>query len=305
MERVWGGRELENVYHRTLPKADTPYGESWEMSDREEAQSVVRTGTYSGKTLNDLWMNHREELFGDNLHGDRFPLLIKILDARNKLSVQVHPPEEQTKLLGGEAKTEMWYIADADPEAKIYVGLKPGVTRESFEQAIKAGRCEDEVHSIEPRPGESIHIPSGRLHAIGAGLLIYEIQQNSDTTFRVYDWNRLGLNGKPRDLHIEESLQCINFNDHAPTMDTPNDHTLAECPHYRVEQFQFTHAGNLENRTHDRFSIITVVAGKLTDTTGTSYLSGTFFLLPRGADALRASEGTKVLQTTLPRNWTA
>ena len=211
MTRVWGGRSLDTIYQRNLPD-NQPYGESWEISDRPNEQSIVSSGFHVGKSLHDLWTNHREEIFGKGLTGDRFPLLIKILDARDDLSIQVHPPAEIAGELGGEPKTEMWYIADCDPGAKLYIGLKNGSTRESFEQSLLDGTVEKQVHAVRPKAGESIFIPSGRLHAIGAGFLIYEIQQNSDTTYRVFDWNRVGLDGTPRDLHVEESMTSINSN---------------------------------------------------------------------------------------------
>ena len=220
MERVWGGRLLETHFHRSLPDVSAPYGESWEIVDREEAQSVVRDGPHAGKTLHQLWQGQREEIFGVGLpDSKRFPLLVKILDAREDLSIQVHPPAALAAELGGEPKTEMWYIAGAQAQSRLVVGLRSGVTRESFATAIHKGTVADLVHEIPVQAGDSIFIPSGRLHAIGAGLLIFEIQQNSDTTYRVFEWNRLGLDGKARDLHIEESLASIDFSDCEPTLD--------------------------------------------------------------------------------------
>lgn len=159
-------------------------------------------------------------------------MLIKILDARQDLSLQVHPPQHLASKLNGEPKTEMWYIAHAEPGATIYVGLKEGTSREAFKSALKNGTPEKLVHTIKPKSGDSIHIPSGRLLAIGARLAIYEIQQNSDTTYRVFDWNRPGTDGKPRELDIEESIQGIDFEDFEPQMDSPTNNTLAECPFY-------------------------------------------------------------------------
>ncbi|MCU0779273.1 MAG: class I mannose-6-phosphate isomerase, partial [Akkermansiaceae bacterium] len=176
MPRVWGGRELERVYGRQLPDADQPYGESWEIVDRGNEQSIVDEGALAGTALHDLWTDRREEIFGSGYEAQpRFPILIKILDARDDLSIQVHPPVDRAAELGGEPKTEMWFIADCDPGAKLYVGLKHGVSRKDFERAITGGGVEACVHAIEPKPGDSIFIPSGRLHAIGAGFLIHEI----------------------------------------------------------------------------------------------------------------------------------
>jgi mannose-6-phosphate isomerase len=298
-QRVWGGRKLETIYQRQLPDSENPYGESWEISDRPEAQSVVTSGDFEGKTLHELWDEKRQEVFG-SYESERFPLLIKILDAQTDLSIQVHPPQHLAASLNGEPKTEMWYIAHAEQDATIYVGLKKGTTKEAFETALKNGDPDKLVHAIKPKTGDSIHIPSGRLHAIGAGLVIYEIQQNSDTTYRVFDWNRVGLDGKPRDLHIEESIQCIDFDDFEPSMDTPNGSTLAECPYYKVDQFELTAGDTLANPETDRFSIITVVEGTLKDCAGSTYSAGDFLILPAGAEALSATDSAKILQTTIP-----
>ncbi len=302
-ERVWGGRMLETRFQRILPDPDTPYGESWEITDREYEQSFVSSGIYNGRSLHDLWTNLRSEIFGENLFQYRFPLLIKILDCRQDLSVQVHPPEKQAILLGGEPKTETWYIADMEPESKLYVGLKEKVTKESFRQALGDGTVADQIHSISPEVGDSIFIPSGRLHAIGGGFLIYEIQQNSDTTYRVFDWNRRGLDGKPRQLHVEESLRCIDFTDHEPAMDVPtgpNGQTITDCEHFHIEKLDLVAGTSIGNPQHDRFSIITVVSGTLSDTAGNHYKAGDFFLLPRAAAPLSVYEEALILQTTIP-----
>jgi mannose-6-phosphate isomerase len=216
-ERVWGGRTLETLYGKRLPSG-VPVGESWEISDRPGDESAVANGPLAGRTLRWVMEHHSADLLGDAAPaaGGRFPLLCKILDARDKLSLQVHPPAHAQQL--GEPKTEMWYIAAADPGAALYVGLKRGVTRETFEQGIRTGCVADCFHRIEVHTGDAMFLPSGRVHAIGAGLVIFEIQQNSDTTFRVYDWDRPGLDGKPRDLHVRESLQSIDFADVEPSL---------------------------------------------------------------------------------------
>lgn len=301
MERVWGGRRLESVYGRTLPDPQAPFGEAWEVVDREDEQSVVTDGPFAGKSLHDLWTEHREEIFGAGLpESPRFPLLIKILDARDDLSIQVHPPATVAPSLGGEPKTEMWFIADAEPDAKLYVGLQNGVTREQFEQAIANGTVEDCVHAIRPQTGESIFIPSGRLHAIGGGLLIFEIQQNSDTTYRVFDWNRVGLDGNPRQLHVDESLASIDFDDFEPGMDKPRGNVLAECEHFRVERLAVASGETVGNASDDRFSILAVVKGRIEDADGRAYGPGEFLLLPAGASALTAPETATILRTTIP-----
>ena len=301
MTRVWGGRELERVYGRSLPDPLLPFGESWEIVDRDTEQSVVQEGPFQGMTLHDLWVEHRSEIFGEGFSDHpRFPILIKVLDARDDLSIQVHPPTAIAPSLGGEPKTEMWFIADCAPEAKLYVGLKRGVSKSEFEAAIRSGTVEDCVHIIHPSPGDSIFIPSGRLHAIGAGFLIHEIQQNSDTTYRVFDWNRLGLDGNPRELHVAESLASIDFDDFEPGMDQPMDGVLAACPYFRTTR-DFLEAGrSLGNPEPGRFSIISVVEGSLQSAGGRRFEKGSFLLLPRDCAVLTATAGATVLQITLP-----
>jgi len=218
-ERVWGGREIEKLYAKNLPP-DQVIGESWEIADRPGDESVITNGKFAGKTLRWLMENHAREILGDakSASANRFPLLIKILDAREKLSLQVHPPASKAAELKGEPKTEMWFIADATPDAELYVGLKHGVTRAEFEKKIENGNVAECFHRVPVRAGDTMFLPSGRVHAIGAGLVIFEIQQNSDTTYRVFDWNRVGLDGKPRELHIAESLASIDFNDFEPKL---------------------------------------------------------------------------------------
>lgn len=301
MERVWGGRELEHVYGRTLPDPSLPFGEAWEIVDRENEQSVVTGGTFEGATLHDLWTNHREEIFGIGFQNHpRFPILIKVLDARDDLSIQVHPPVHLAETLGGEPKTEMWYIADCEPGAKLYVGLKNGITRDDFEKSIADGTVADCVHAVKPKAGDSIFIASGRLHAIGAGFLIHEIQQNSDTTYRVFDWNRHGLDGKPRELHVAESLASIDFHDFVPTMDTPLGDNLASCDYFKTDKKVLTAGETIGNPREDRFSILSVADGQLESAEGTRFEKGQFLLVPRGGAALKAVADSTVLQITLP-----
>jgi mannose-6-phosphate isomerase len=301
MQRVWGGRELERVYGRELPDAVQPYGESWEVVDRTDEQSIVDQGALAGTSLHELWTTRREEIFGAGYDAHpRFPILIKILDARDDLSIQVHPPVARAVELGGEPKTEMWFIADCEPGAKLYVGLKHGVSRADFEQAIASGGVAACVHAIEPQPGDSIFIPSGRLHAIGAGFLIHEIQQNSDTTYRVFDWNRTGLDGRPRELHVAQSLASIDFDDFEPAMDTPVGDNLATCPYFQTDRHSLAAGETIANPLAGAFSIVSVVDGVLESAGGRRFSKGRFLLLPRQSPPLRALEDSVVLQVTLP-----
>jgi mannose-6-phosphate isomerase len=216
-ERVWGGHELERLYAKKIP-AGKPIGESWEISDRPGEESVIANGPLAGKNLRWLMESHATEVLGGAkpAAAGRFPLLCKILDARDKLSLQVHPPASKAAELKGEPKTEMWFITEAVPDATLYVGLKRGVTRAEFERKISGARVADCFHRIPVRAGDAMFLPSGRVHAIGAGLVIFEIQQNSDTTYRVFDWSRVGLDGQPRELHVAQSLASIDFSDFEP-----------------------------------------------------------------------------------------
>jgi mannose-6-phosphate isomerase len=299
MDRVWGGRNLETRLRRKLPPG-RPIGESWELVDREDVQSVVNHGDLMGATLNDLWMNMREMVFGEGLpDSPRFPLLAKILDARDTLSVQVHPPASKAAALKGEPKTEMWYLLDADPDAAIYAGFKCHVTREAFEDALSTGDVEPLLYKIPVNAGDAMFIPSGRCHAIGAGCFIIEIQQNSDTTYRVFDWNRTGLDGKPRDLHIAESLESIEFNDHEPWLAPPSGEAVVECPLFNVERWSLA-VPRADEST--RGALFTVLSGEVV-CAGRAFRRGDFFLLPAIAEdrALVAAEpNTSVLRTTIP-----
>jgi mannose-6-phosphate isomerase len=207
---------LEELYGKPLPPG-VPIGESWEISDRPGDQSVIANGALAGRDLHWLVTNHSAELFGPNAKRfERFPLLVKILDATETLSVQVHPPAMEAKKLGGEPKTELWYIAAAEPGAELFAGLKRGTTRNDFEKRIRDGTVAECIHRVKAYAGDAMFLPSGRVHALGAGLVIFEVQQNSDTTYRVFDWNRAGLDGKPRALHVAQSLASIDFEDFEP-----------------------------------------------------------------------------------------
>lgn len=217
-ERIWGGRRLEVLYGKKLPRG-VPIGESWEISDRPGESNLVASGPLAGRSLTWLMENHARDLLGDvRLPGKRFPLLVKILDAREILSVQVHPPAKTAAELNSESKTEMWYVAEADPGAELFAGLRRDVTKEKFERHIRDGTLAESLHRIPVRRGDALFLPSGRIHALGAGVVVFEIQQNSDTTYRVFDWNRTGLDGKPRALHVPESLMSIDFTDFEPSL---------------------------------------------------------------------------------------
>jgi mannose-6-phosphate isomerase len=303
-DRIWGGRELERLYAKNLP-AGQPIGESWEISDRPGDASVIANGPLAGKDLRWLMENHSAEILGGAKPAadGRFPLLCKILDAREKLSLQVHPPAGKAKELKGEPKTEMWYIADAAPDASLYVGLKRGVTRAEFEKKTASGSVAECFHRIPVRAGDTMFLPSGRVHAIGDGLVIFEIQQNSDTTYRVFDWNRVGLDGKPRELHIAQSLASIDFNDFEPKLvDTPfvtdgkiQKRTLVDDPLFRVKAWKLE-SGTEGLSTPNKLQIIAVTAGILEIENGSTPLNlsaGQFCLIPAALDRMLVSTTSK------------
>ena len=235
-ERVWGGQKLATHLGRSIPPNQS-IGESWEIVDREVDQSVVADGAHQGETLKKLLESHGPEIMGPNYKPNTpFPILVKWLDCSHTLSVQVHPPKSVAESLYGEAKTENWYILKHEPKAQLYLGLVPLTTLEDFSSALEKNQLEPLLAKTETRAGNSYFIESGTLHAIGGGNLILEIQQNSDTTYRVHDWNRLGPNGKPRDLHPKETIKSLIINDLPilPSRIEGKSSVLAECPHFRI-----------------------------------------------------------------------
>jgi len=302
MERVWGGRDLEKKLGRTLPE-NRVIGESWELVDRADAQSVVDQGPLAGTTLRDLLENSAEVILGPGRDGDQpFPILVKWLDCQDRLSLQVHPPATIAPSLGGEPKTENWYVAECRPDASLIVGLKKGVTRAQFTEALAANQAESCVHRFPVQPGDSILVESGRMHAIDAGNLILEIQQNSDTTYRVYDWGRVGLDGAPRELHIEESLQSIDFEDFEPEPLTirPGSQVLADCKEFRIRKFELApEDGALELDSGEGARLIHIVTGQVRDSVSGALLEkGSNYLQPHVcAASLQPESAATVLIT--------
>ena len=298
-ERIWGGRKLAALFAKRLP-ANKQIGESWEIVDRPEAQSIVREGSLAGRSLHDLWVNFREELFGRVPDSPRFPLLIKLLDAQEKLSLQVHPPQEIAESLGGEAKTEFWYVVAAEPNAEIFVGLRKSMTRDQFENVLNSGTVDDCVQAIRMKSGAAMFLPSGRFHAIGAGNLLVEVQQNSDTTYRVFDWNRVDDDGKPRQLHVDQALQCIDFNDVAPEPITPTSELLVRHELFEVQKWNLDSARDIAPL--GQFAIVLCLSGGLRCAEA-DLNPGEFLLAPaslQNRSIHPRSEETSLLRVTIP-----
>jgi mannose-6-phosphate isomerase len=299
MERVWGGRRLESVYGKRLPPG-VCIGESWEIVDRPEVQSVVHAGPFRGLTLHELWMKRRPEVFGEAPDGPRFPILAKLLDAQQNLSLQVHPPPKLAAELGGEPKSELWYIADAAPAAQLFVGLKKSSSRAAFEKAIKEEKLEEHLHSIAVTTGDAIFLRSGRLHSLGAGNVIVEIQQNSDTTYRVYDWDRVKKGGAPRTMHLEEALRCIDFKDREPSLLKPEGEALVRQEMFDVEKWSLRQPREIAPR--GSFAIVVCLTGALR-CAGLQFKPGDFFLIPadlheRAVEPI--GDDVSLLRVTLP-----
>jgi mannose-6-phosphate isomerase len=301
MERVWGGRRLESLYGKRLPSAAL-IGESWEIVDRPEAQSVVHEGPLRGQTLHKLWCKDREAIFGKVPDAPRFPILAKLLDAQENLSLQVHPPAAMAKQLGGESKSELWYIADATPKARLYAGLKKGVTRALFAKALEHGKVEEQIHSLDVAAGDAIFLPSGRLHALGGGNLLVEIQENSDTTYRVYDWNRMKKGRARRQMHIAEAMQCIDFNDIEPALLEPVDESLVRHERFEIDKWDLR--AEREISEPGRFAIIVCLTGEVA-CAGRQFKPGDFFLVPAQLEdrvVRPIGENVSLLRVMMPRS---
>jgi mannose-6-phosphate isomerase len=235
-QRIWGGRKLADVFGKELPAAEK-IGESWEIADLPEGQSRIANGPLAGQTLGEVVRRYTEEIAGTRDFPERFGLLVKFLDAQEVLSVQVHPDPQTCRRMGkGDPKTECWYIIQAEPGAVIYKGFKKSVTRERFAETIQDGSAADLLAAVPVKPGECHFIPAGTVHSLGAGLLIAEIQTPSDTTYRVFDWNRVDEAGKPRPLHIAEALESIHFDITPEKLPVTTVGRLVDCEYFKVDK---------------------------------------------------------------------
>ena len=273
-EKIWGGAGLSKLYGRQLPSDKV--GESWEIAAHPHGMSVVSSGPLQGKTLSDLMALYGRDLIGTALPQDnleQFPLLLKIIDARDYLSVQVHPDDEYAAdhEVGEPGKWEAWYVIDAEPKAEIIYGLAPQTTREDLRQALGSGNIQQYLGRVQVQPGDIFDVPAGVVHALGRGVVVAEIQQNSDTVYRLYDWDRLGDDGVPRPLHIRQALDVIQFSGErtgavkglaVETVDGIRDVRVANR-YFALEVL--TVKGNMvESTAGERFHLLTGLEGELT-----------------------------------------
>ena len=270
----WGGRRLGSVLGKPIGK-QIDYAESWEIADHGDDQSIVSEGNYRGQTLQQLVKNNARELLGAERVCKQFPLLIKFLDAHDRLSLQVHPDDELAVQYDPQenGKTEAWVIIEAKPGSRLYAGLKEGVGRDELDSALKAGTAKNLLHSFTVTAGDCVFIPAGTVHAIGEGILLAEIQQMSDITFRLFDWGRLGSDGEPRELHIENGLAATDFtrgpvSPVSPQLIASSDgHTLEELvrgEYFVIRRHTLGNRASATVSSDNRFHVLMVVEGAVT-----------------------------------------
>ena len=283
--KVWGGDRLEPFLGVSFPDHPVgPVGEVWQLVDRDGTSSTVEGGSLDGRSLSGLMLSERESVLGDARPSadGHFPLLVKLLDASMPLSVQVHPDARTAERLGGEAKDECWYVLDAAPDGVLYLGLRPGVDAKTFAGGAGGPRIVDMLQPFDVSAGQFVAVPAGTVHAIGSGVTLVEVQENADTTYRLFDWDRVGLDGRPRELHLESALQSVDF-------ETP--------PQGPVDPVFETDAGVNERAllwTNERFHVecLRVHDAWERDTLGLP----TVYTVLGGRGALRAGEGVRPLK---------
>ena len=298
-ETVWGGRNLGTHYNKALP-LDVPIGESWEVSAFENRASVVADGPLAGQTLAALVATYGAELLGQSVVarcGAAFPMLVKLIDARDDLSIQVHPDDAYARAenLGAYGKMEAWYVLKSQ-RGRVAYGLQDGVDKRGFELSICENRVQDTVRFFDVREGDVVFVPPGTVHALCQNVMIYEVQQASDLTFRIWDYNRPGSDGKPRDLHIDHALAVIAFDAPAPEPQhwsrlpgaTADRATLVESEHFRLQRFA---PASTAHHTYPTFAALTLINGeaRLNDTFAAQ--TGDTFLIPANRTIAVSSQG--------------
>lgn len=313
-EKVWGGTRLASMLGVRAPAAG-PLGESWELSDYPGEETVVRGGAWNGISLRVLMEDHADALLGRSrtTADGRFPLLVKFLDAGDDLSVQIHPPDGPLSPTGV-GKTEAWYVLDAKPGASVICGLKAGTRRETFEAEAADARVRAHLHAVPVRRGDSVFVPAGQTHAIRGGVVLVEVQQTSDVTFRMYDWDRAGLDGKPRETHLPQALAAVDWRlppgaavrAHFREDGGLQDSVLAQCPYFRLALLRADATGGL--RPTDKLARVWAVvagAGRIEPVGSESFTTlplrfGDVALIPGGLENVRlvgdGAEGIEILE---------
>jgi mannose-6-phosphate isomerase len=308
---VWGGRRLAEVLGKPLPGSD-PYGEAWEVSDHASHSSRVANGPLAGHTLRVLMQSWRKSLLGTAAERyEVFPLLIKLLDANDWLSVQVHPDDGAVQALwpGEGGKTEAWFILHTEPGSKVWAGLKPGIGLKQMREALNSGTVADCLHSFQPQAGECLFLKAGTVHAVGGGVLMAEVQQTSDATFRLFDWNRRDAQGRSRQLHIEQALACIDWSQgpveprRVPEFQKPPEKPerlpLVRCPYFELDFLRT--AEPMRPGAPGRLKILTLIHGTA-KMGGEEMHSGQTWLLPASLPdlELEPQPGVALLLSSLP-----
>lgn len=307
-QTIWGGDKIIPFKH--LDDHLENVGESWEISGVPGNETVVADGDYAGKKLNELVIEQKDKLVGKANYerfGDEFPLLIKFIDARQDLSIQVHPTDEIAKRQGKErGKTEMWYIMDSDKDAKLYSGLKMQISPEQYKAMVEDDTITDALAQYEVKEDDCFFLPAGRIHAIGTGCFLAEIQQTSDVTYRIYDFKRKDKDGNYRQLHTKEAAECINYNvesnyrtDYTPVKN--QGVSLVQCPYFCTAVYDLDEPMTLDYSELDSFVILIGLKGNatITDNEGNTFTlqAGESVLVPATTDTLKVEGSIKFLET--------
>lgn len=306
---IWGGRRLQTVLNKPLPDDGQDYAESWEVVDHGDDQSVVANGGLTGKTLSQLVSEHGTWLLGRHAPAPKFPLLFKFLDCNRNLSVQIHPNDEQGATLDPPdlGKTEAWFIMSAEPGSKLYAGLKSEIDEASFRAHIEAGTSDEALHQLEPQAGDCVFIPAGTMHALGEGLLVAEIQQSSNTTFRLFDWNRVDKDGNARPLHIEQGLGVVDWS-RGPVglcqpmkTEHPAVERLVQCDKFILDRIRLSGSEAFTIRGDQTCRILAVIEGAV-QLAGETFERGQTTLLPAalGDVPVKAQAEAVLLDMYLP-----
>ena len=305
---LWGGDKI--IPFKNLDIQQENVGESWEISGVKDNETIVADGPYAGKKLNELVEELKGKLVGEDNYqrfGNEFPLLIKFIDARQDLSIQVHPTDEIAKMQGKErGKTEMWYLMDSDKDATLLCGLKKKITPEEYAQMVENDTIVDAIDRYEVKEGDCFFLPAGRIHAIGTGCFLAEIQQTSDVTYRIYDFKRKDKNGNYRQLHTKEAAECINYNveSNYRTEYTPVKNqgvSLVQCPYFNTAVYDLNEPMTIDYSELDSFVILIGVKGNatITDNEGNTFTlqAGESVLVPATTETLKVDGKIKFLET--------